>query len=265
MQLTIIIPVFNEVATIEMLLKRVKALDINKEILVVDDGSTDGTTERIRGFVNREADKNLHAFFHQKNQGKGAAIRTALPHACGDFVIIQDGDLEYDPQDIHRLLDIAQEGHPVVYGSRVLGHSPKSYWRYYIGGRTVSFVANLLYRGNISDEPTCYKLFRRDVLQAFPLACTGFEFCPEVTARTFRAGLEIVEVPIHYVPRKISDGKKIRGRDGLLAIWTLIKFRFKRRAPIDVNSPLDTVGIEKPEQHTINASPIADKSKETPV
>ena len=166
-----------------------------------------------------------------KNQGKGAALRTGFLEATGDYVIVQDADLEYDPADIARLVQVVQEtGAQVVYGSRRLGGTanPKAGLSYYIGGVFLSALTNLLYGTAITDEPTCYKMFERSLLLSLPLACTGFEFCPEVTANVALRGVPIVEVPISYHPRSRAEGKKIKLHDGLVAVRTLIGLRWPR-------------------------------------
>jgi glycosyltransferase involved in cell wall biosynthesis len=174
----------------------------------------------------------LKACYHVRNQGKGQAIRTALGKVSGDIILIQDGDLEYDPEDYPRLIRPILRGESrVVYGSRVLGKNPSSYLRYYYGGRLLSFVANLIYGIRITDEPTCYKVFDAPLLKGLDLACTGFEFCPEVTAKISRLGERILEVPISYNPRSIKDGKKIRWVDGLIAIRTLLRYRTWKPGP----------------------------------
>lgn len=222
MKLSVIMPVYNEKATLLAILEKVLAVDVPKEVIIVDDGSSDGTGEILRSIEGRYPDVRI--VHHQTNQGKGAAIRTGLSVATGDVVVIQDGDLEYDPEDYHKLLAPIEEGKAeVVYGSRVLGGGRKSYLRYYLGGRLLSFIVNWLHRAHITDEPTCYKTFRREVLERIKLECSGFEFCPEVTAKVLKLGYRIHEVPISYHPRSIKEGKKIRWKDGLLAIWTLVR------------------------------------------
>lgn len=224
MKLSIIIPVFNEVATLATLLERIAAvkLPVEKEIIVVDDSSTDGTRDLITAL------EDLHGLitsFHAKNQGKGAAIRTGLTKTTGSIILIQDGDLEYDPGDYPKLIKPIIDGKTrVVYGSRILGKGRMSYLRYYLGGRLLSLLANLIYGIHITDEPTCYKVFAAGLLKSIDLEAKGFEFCPEVTAKVSRLGEQITEVPISYEPRSIEDGKKIGLADGLIAIWTLLRF-----------------------------------------
>lgn len=226
-KLTIIIPVYNEKATILDLLQQVRAVDIgnlDKEIIVVDDGSTDGTTDLL------ENAGNILVIKQPLNMGKGSAIRTGLERATGEIVLIQDADLEYDPQDYPTLIAPILSGDcDVVYGSRRLIRQDKQYarWTFYAGGIVLTFVTNLLFPGaNITDEPTCYKVFRRSLLNRIRLECTGFEFCPEITAKVLRLNTRIFEVPIRYSPRGAAEGKKIKWQDGLIHIWVLIKYRF---------------------------------------
>lgn len=224
MKLSVIIPCFNEENTIAEIIRRVEAIDIDKEIIVIDDRSTDRTAEIIRGFEPGR----VKTLFHEHNRGKGAAIRTGIKHITGDIVIIQDADLEYDPSDYYALLrPFDNPNVQVVYGSRIMKKGfKKSYERYYLGGRLVSIATNLLYGIHISDEPTCYKLFRTELLRSLDVQAERFEFCPEVTAKIAKRKIPIIEVPISYEPRKLEEGKKIGWMDGVEAIWTLIRLRF---------------------------------------
>ena len=222
---SVIIPVYNEVAHLEELLAAVQASPVKKEIIVVDDGSTDGTREKLRAMP---AWNDVTIVFHEKNCGKGASIRTALAHARGEYVLIQDSDLEYDPQDYPALLRPLQDGTTnVVYGVRP--DRPERGLRFFLGAKLLTHLTNFLYGTKIHDEATCYKVFRRSVLVRMKLECHRFEFCPEVTAKLCRMGESIEEVPISYAPRSAEEGKKIRHSDGALAIWTLIRYRLLPR------------------------------------
>lgn len=220
---SIIMPVYNERETIRAALDRVRALDWPKEILVVDDASTDGTAELLA------AEEGIRLLRHERNLGKGAAIRTALAVAEGEVVVIQDADLEYDPQDIPRLLAPILRGEArVVFGSRFLAGRPPMRWANYLCNRLLALAANLLYRAGITDEATCYKAIDTELLRSLKLQCRRFEFCPEVVAKLRRRGERIVEVPIRYTPRSFDAGKKIRWWDGVHALWTLVRYRFGR-------------------------------------
>ena len=228
-KISVIIPAYNEFSTIKAVIKRVQQVPILKEIIVVDDGSTDGTREILESF-NVE---NVIVAYHDHNMGKGQAIRTALPFVTGDILIIQDADLEYNPEEYARLIEpIEKSEAKVVYGSRTLGKkfhiASFQNFIFYLGGKTLSMFTNFLYRSNITDEPTCYKAFKADVLKSLNLRCKGFEFCPEVTAKILRQGIKIYEVPISCIPRTIKDGKKIRLKDWFIAVWALVKYRFLR-------------------------------------
>ena len=228
MKISVIIPVYNEAATITQVIERVlevKLDDVGKEIVVVNDGSTDETDAVLASLAARWPN-SLKVVHHERNRGKGAAIRTALEHVTGDIVITQDADLEYDPQEYPRLLAPFEDpAVQVVYGSRNLRRNPHSSWSFYWGGRLLSWIANLLYGSRITDEATGYKVFRADLLRSLDLQSHGFEFCPEVTSKILRRGIRIHEVPISYQPRSFAEGKKINWRDGLQAIWTLLKYR----------------------------------------
>jgi hypothetical protein len=225
--LSVIVPCYNESATLAQLLERVLAVPVDKQVIVVDDGSTDGSVDILREAAQVHPEIEMH--FHETNQGKGAALHTGIRHARGRFTIVQDADLEYEPNDFVLLLAAAERtGARVVYGSRIRGGMPFSYRSFYWGGRLVSIVASALYGCWITDEPTCYKLLDTALLQSLDLKAKGFGFCAEVTALVRRRGERIVEEPIHYTPRSVEQGKKIRWTDGLKAIWILLKYRFAR-------------------------------------
>src|SRR6266700_5319245 len=206
---SVIVPVYNEEAHVDQLLQAIHASPVKKEIIIVDDGSTDGTREKLRAMP--EVD-DVTIVFHEQNYGKGAAIRTALAYARGEYVLIQDSDLEYDPQDYPALLRPLEAGKAnVVYG--VLPDRPERGLRFFLGAKLLTHLANLLYRAAIHDEATCYKVIRRSLLERMQLDCRRFEFCPEVTAKLCRIGERIGEVPISYHPRSAVEGKKIRHTD----------------------------------------------------
>jgi dolichol-phosphate mannosyltransferase len=222
---SVIVPVYNEVAHVDELLQAIHASPVKKEIIIVDDGSTDGTREKLR---NMPLANDVTVVFHEKNCGKGAAIRTALEYARGEYILIQDSDLEYDPQDYPALLrSLEQRQANVVYGVRP--DRPERGLRFFLGAKLLTHLTNLLYGAGIHDEATCYKVFRRSLIAQISLECHRFEFCPEVTAKLCRMGERIAEVPIAYTPRSAGEGKKIRHADGWLAIWTLLRYRFGRR------------------------------------
>jgi dolichol-phosphate mannosyltransferase len=222
---SIIVPVYNEIANVGKLLPAIHASPVKKEIILVDDGSTDGTREKLQGMPLAN---NVTVIFHEKNCGKGAAIRTALHHARGEYILIQDSDLEYDPQDYPALLrPLEQRLTNVVYGVRP--DRPERGLRFFLGAKLLTHLTNVLYGAGIHDEATCYKVFRRSVISQIGLECHRFEFCPEVTAKLCRMGEKIAEIPISYTPRSAGEGKKIRHADGWLAIWTLLRYRFIRR------------------------------------
>jgi len=226
MKLSVIIPVYNEKDTVGKIIEKVMEVPVDKEIIVVDDGSTDSTKMVLREIIEKNKDV-IKVIFKEKNEGKGAAIREGIKYVSGDVVVIQDADLEYDPMDFLKMLKVMEEKNAkVVYGSRILGKNKKSSFLFYFGGRLLSFVANILYNAKITDEPTCYKMFRTEVIRSINLRCKGFEFCPEITAKVRKKGHKIFEVPIRYRPRSVKEGKKIRWKDGIVAIWTLIKYRF---------------------------------------
>jgi len=228
MILSVIIPVFNEKKTVAEILKRIERVDLkglgfDKETIIVDDGSTDGTREILRNLEGRHK-----IIYHSKNQGKGMAVRTGLREVSGDYVIIQDADLEYDPEDYRKLLECALKNNAqVVYGSRLLNHKNEfSYSSYYYGGIILNWLTGIICGIKITDESTCYKLFKTETIKSIPLKCERFEFCPEVTAKIAKRKIKIYEVPISYRPRHKNEGKKIKWRDGIEAFWILIKYKF---------------------------------------
>ena len=225
MKVSIIIPSFNEGLTLFEVVRKVLSVrlsDYSKEIIIVDDGSWDDTPKILKKLSK---DKRIKLIINNKNLGKGASILKAFKIAQGDIIVIQDADLEYDPADIPKLLKPFQDKKvKVVYGSRVLGHNPVSHWTFNLGGRLITLITNLLYGTKITDEPTGYKVFRRNVLKDLNLNSKGFEFCPEVTAKIAKARIKIIEVPIKYKPRPIFE-KKIKWYDGLAAIYYLLKYR----------------------------------------
>jgi dolichol-phosphate mannosyltransferase len=223
--LSIIIPVYNEEATVAETVRRLRAtaLPLESELVVVDDGSTDSTPAVLESL----AGPDLRLLRHSANLGKGRAIRTALDAARGDIVVIQDADLEYDPRDLPPLLEpILSDRADFVYGSRFLGECRDMKPVFLMGNKVLAVAASVLYGHRVSDEATCYKAFRTADLRSMDLRCEGFEFCPEVTAKAFRRGLRYREVPIRYVARGSSEGKKLSWRHGFQAIWTLIRYRF---------------------------------------
>lgn len=231
--LSVLIPAYNEQATIYELLEKVSSVSLingmGMELVVVNDCSKDSTLVEVERFRKNYEKVNMKVISHDVNQGKGAATRTAIEAATGDICIVQDADLEYEPQDYNLLLPFIVSGkYRVVYGSRFLNDRRKhSYFSFYLGGRIVSIFANMLYHQHLTDEPTCYKMFDTQLLKSIKLECTGFEFCPEVTAKVSRCGEKIVEVPINYYPRSFEEGKKIKWYDGVEAIWTLLKYKFQ--------------------------------------
>ena len=224
MKLSIVIPVYNEKDTLDTLLTRVEAVDYEKEIVLVDDFSTDGTREVIESYKNK---KGYTVLMHPQNQGKGAALRTGFSHASGDIIIVQDADLEYDPRDYGKLLEPILDGRAdVVYGSRFLGgpHRVLFFW-HYIGNMALTLFSNITTNLNLTDMETCYKVFTRQVLDSINLKCNRFGFEPEFTSKVAKKKFRIYEVPISYSGRDYSEGKKIGWKDGVAAIWFIIRFR----------------------------------------
>ncbi|GAB4421107.1 MAG: glycosyltransferase family 2 protein [Anaerolineae bacterium] len=224
-RLSVIIPCYNEVNTVAEIVRRVRAVNLAHEIIVVDDGSTDGTRDVL---AQLEPGDDLKIIYHPHNMGKGAAVRTGFQNATGDVFLIQDADLEYDPREYPVLLRPIEEGiAKVVYGSRFLGGPRKAmfFWNM-VANRTLTFVTNLLYNAILSDMETCYKVFRAEVIRDIPLRSRRFDFEPEVTAKILKRGYRIYEVPISYNGREWHEGKKISWKDGVIALWTLLRYRF---------------------------------------
>ncbi len=222
---TIIVPVFNEENTIVELVDKLKSLPIEKEIIIVDDGSVDRTKEILSKIKNED----IMVIFNNKNRGKGSAIIQGIGLAKGDLIVIQDADLEYDPNELMVMVDsMIKNNYEVLYGSRFLkGGIPDGMClANWMANKILTFTANFLYNSNITDEATCYKLFRTDILKSLDLKAKRFEFCPEVTAKVRKIGYKINEIPISYRARKHKEGKKIGVADMADAMWTLIKYRF---------------------------------------
>jgi glycosyltransferase involved in cell wall biosynthesis len=224
MILSIIIPVYNEIKTIDEILKRIAAVPLPKEMIVVDDFSTDGTREMLPRLAETY---NLKVVLHEKNKGKGYAIRTGLGLVTGDMVIVQDADLEYNPAEYPKLVKPVVEGRAdVVYGSRFAGgeeHRVLYFW-HYIGNRFLTLLSNMFTNLNLTDMETCYKVFRADIIKKIRLEQNRFGFEPEITAKVARAGCRIFEVGISYSGRTYSEGKKIDWKDGFKAIWCIVKY-----------------------------------------
>ena len=223
MKLSVIIPAFNEKDTIEEIIARVLKTPFEKEVIVVDDGSTDGTSEKLAALP-----PGVSVITFPENRGKGSAVRAGVEAASGDIIIIQDADLEYNPAEYRKLVEPIEKGAAdVVYGSRnASGDNPRSSFSFYFGGVLLSKITNLLYGARLTDEATGYKVFRAGLLKGLELESRGFEFCPEVTGKLLRKGIRIHEVPISYNPRMKKEGKKITWKDGIKAVWSLVKWRF---------------------------------------
>jgi len=227
MKLSLIMPVYNESSTIREIVRKVMAVPLDIQLIIVDDASTDTTAQILRDEISSEFPQ-IMILAHPVNKGKAAAIRTALPHCTGEIITIQDGDLETEPNDlIHMTAPIRKGEASVVYGSRYLNpQEPHLYRSYQLGGRILSWTVNILYGQHITDEPACYKVFRAEILRSIKLDYDRFEFCPEVTAKVSKLGYKIKELPMNYYPRSFAEGKKLNWKDGLKAIWVLIRYRF---------------------------------------
>jgi glycosyltransferase involved in cell wall biosynthesis len=225
MKLSVIIPVYNEVESIQVILKRVQAQKLANEIIVIDDGSIDGTRDVLKKLDGKGG---VRVILHEHNKGKGAAVRTGMAVAKGDILLIQDADLEYDPRDIPSLLEPIKEGiADVVYGSRFLGgsHRVAMFW-HMVANRLLTFMTNILYNTILTDMETGYKVFRREILDGMVLHANSFDFEPEFTAKILKRKFRIFEVQITFNPRDYTEGKKIKLHDAFEAVWTLIKYRF---------------------------------------
>ena len=225
--LSVIIPCYNEVSTIQPVLKRVMAVGLADEIIIVDDGSTDGTREVLKQ-IEAENHARVRVLYHAHNQGKGAAVITGFAAATSDVFLIQDADFEYDPREYPILLRPIEEGiSKVVYGSRLLGGPRKAmnFWNM-VANRSLTLATNILYNAILSDMETCYKVFRAEVVRGMLIRAKRFEFEPEITAKVLKQGIRIYEVPISYNGREWHEGKKIKWTDAPIALWTLLKYRF---------------------------------------
>jgi glycosyltransferase involved in cell wall biosynthesis len=221
---SVVMPVYNEQDTIEEILSRVAAVPVRKEIIVVDDCSTDGTRAMLAGLQER---LGFRLFLQARNQGKGAALRRGFAEVAGDVVIIQDADLEYSPEEYPELISLIREGRAdAVYGSRFLGRHRVFLFTHYLGNRLLTLLTNVLYNTMLTDMETCYKVMRTEVLRSFALRSNGFGIEPELTAKIFKRGFRVYEVPITYDGRGYDEGKKITWRDGVVALWVLLRYRF---------------------------------------
>ena len=222
--LSVVMPAFNEADTVDEIVRRVMAVPVRIELVVVDDGSTDGTRERLEA-LRQELGFTL--ILQPKNAGKGAALRRGFQAISGDVVLVQDADLEYSPEEYPQLIELICQGRAdVVYGSRFLGRHRVFLFTHYLGNRLLTLIANVLYNTMLTDMETCYKVMRMDVLRSMTLRSNDFGIEPELTAKIFKRGYRVYEVPITYDGRGYEDGKKIGWRDGLVALWVLLRYRF---------------------------------------
>lgn len=226
MKLSVVVPVYNEKNTIEKILDEIKAVEgLDKEIVVVDDASTDGTTQILKDLEKKHPD--IKFFYKEKNRGKGHTLKVGFEHTTGDYVIVQDADLEYDPNDYHKLLRaLNEEDAQVIYGSRFSGSYEDMSTLHYFGNKVLTLITNIFFGVMLTDMETCYKLMPGDFVRKVNIKSERFDFEPEITAKILKSGLKIKEVPISYRGRTHSEGKKITWRDGIHALFTLIKYRF---------------------------------------
>lgn len=261
MKLSVVIPIYNEVRTLRELVRRVAAVQISKEIILVDDGSTDGTREVLRqlqkdngkGLLSESNSPcELRVAFHDRNRGKGAAVRTGCHAASGEIILIQDADLEYDPRDFHALIEPIERGEAdAVLGSRFIFQRPRffvsggmPFFSHYVGNRIIIWLTNWLYGFRATDYEGCYKAFRRQLIVSTPVVADGFEFDNELVCKLLRRRARITEVPIHYTPRVYEEGEKIRWYDGVRMVWTILKWRMM---PLPAPSPQpDAVRLASP-------------------
>ncbi|MGD9124363.1 MAG: glycosyltransferase family 2 protein [Desulfarculaceae bacterium] len=238
MLLTIVMPVYNEEQFLEEIIKRVQAVDlgdIERELVTIDDCSTDNSLQILTAMEGKDSlnpqakpfERPIRVLRHEVNQGKGAALRTGFAAAQGDIILIQDADLEYDPEDYHKLIRPLLKGKAeVVYGSRFTGERRNMFFHHWLGNKFLTLTTNILFNTTLSDMETCYKLFTRRALDGITIKSDRFNFEPEITAKILKKGIRIYEVPISYTGREFEEGKKITWRDGLVALWCLFKFRF---------------------------------------
>ena len=227
MKLSLIMPAYNESATIRQIVDKVMSVPLDIELIIVNDASTDDTGEILKNEIQVKYPDTI-VMTHTVNKGKTGAIKTGIPRCTGDIITIQDADLETDPADLVKLTEPIRKGEAsVVYGSRYLNTKELHLYRsYLLGGRVLSWTVNILYGQHITDEPTCYKVFKADILKSIRLDYDRFEFCPEVTAKVSKLGYKIKELPMNYYPRSFAEGKKVNWKDGVKALWVLVKYRF---------------------------------------
>ncbi len=226
--LSVVMPVYNEMNTLPEIIRKVQEVPIRKEIIIVDDHSTDGSREFLQN-INAE---NIKVFFHDKNRGKGAALNTGFAHCSGNLIVVQDADLEYNPEEYQKLIDpVIHLGADVVYGSRFTGEGPHRvhYFWHYVGNKFLTLLSNMFSNLNLTDMETCYKLFRAETLRKIRIESSGFGIEPEITLKIARLKCRVFEVGISYAGRSYQEGKKITWRDGVVAIWTILKYGLLKR------------------------------------